>query len=113
MQRISSKLAPFALALVAMTAYCDTALAEHWVSPNGDVQMSDGPRVSQLEKAFWVCDYVATTRGIHATHTDLCSTVTDELRKEKFGGSYQQMIDWWQQNKPAEHEKVAAGTAPR
>ena len=106
MRGLSRKLATLTLTLLTMIVCCDAAVAGHAI-PNGDVQMPDAPRLPQLERAFWACDYVETTRGIHATPADLCGTVTDELRNEKFGGSYPAMIAWWRQNKPAEHEKLA------
>ena len=107
-RRRSRNLLTFTLALVGMTACFDSALAEHGTIPNPSVQMPDAPRMPQLERAFWVCDYVATTRGLHATPAELCGAVTDELRNEKFGGSYPEMIAWWRQNKPVEHEKLAS-----
>ncbi len=62
---------------------------------------------SELERAFWVCDYVATTRGVDATPIAHCSAVTDALKNERFGGDFSELLAWWQRNKPAEHAALA------
>lgn len=66
---------------------------------------------TDLEHAFWVCDYTATTRGIYATPVESCSAITDELQHQKFQGRFDDMLAWWQFHKPAEHEKLALGAA--
>ena len=60
-----------------------------------------------LEEVFWVCDYVATTRGVGAAPAALCEAVYDEIKATKFGGDFGLLLTWWQQNKPAEHDKLA------
>ena len=65
--------------------------------------------VADLEKAFWVCDHIAATRGVEATPVELCSVIYDVLKTRKFGGDFEQLLDWWRQNKPAEHEKLSSG----
>ena len=70
-----------------------------------------------LEDAFWRCDYVATRHGVHATPTAFCSEVTTELQKQNFGGDFMQLLEWWRQNKRAEHARLEslqlAGTSGR
>ena len=63
---------------------------------------------AELEEAFWVCDYVATTRGMDATPTELCGLLYVELKETKFGGDFGLLLAWWQQNKAAEHRKLAS-----
>ena len=63
---------------------------------------------AELEEAFWVCDYVATTRGLDATPTELCGMLYVELKETKFGGDFGLLLAWWQQNKAAEHRKLAS-----
>ena len=60
-----------------------------------------------LEKAFWVCDYTATVAGVQATPVALCTAVWDELKQTKFGGSFDDLLAWWQSNKAVEHEALA------
>jgi hypothetical protein len=62
--------------------------------------------ISELESAFWACDYVATTRGVDATPVAICGAVYDELKTLKFGGDFGELLAWWRQNKPAEHERL-------
>ena len=64
--------------------------------------------LAQLESIFWTCDYVATTRGIDATPMRECAAATRELRQLKFEGSFQRMLAWWRENKPAMHARLRA-----
>ncbi|MBC8119590.1 MAG: hypothetical protein H7X75_08460 [Burkholderiaceae bacterium] len=58
-----------------------------------------------LESAFWVCDYVATTRGNSDIST--CTAVYEALKERKFAGDFDALVSWWQQNKVAQHRNVA------
>jgi hypothetical protein len=62
---------------------------------------------AELEAIFWHCDYVATTQGMDATPAAQCAAATRELRRVKFDGSFQRMLAWWRENKPAEHRRIA------
>lgn len=63
-------------------------------------------RTAGIEKAFWVCDYVATAKGVHFTPIHHCAAITEELKLIKFRGDYEEMVDWWRQNKALEHWKL-------
>ena len=56
---------------------------------------------------FWACDYIATTRGVDAAPVALCSEVYDELKTVRFGGDFSELLAWWKENKPAQHERIA------
>jgi len=60
----------------------------------------------EVERAFWICDYVASTRGMQFVSLDLCEAITDLIKTEKFGGDYDEMVEWWRERKPAEHLKL-------
>ena len=62
--------------------------------------------IADLEEAFWICDYTATERGVSATPIDLCSKVTEDLKNEKFHGDFEDLTNWWRQNKLAAHQVV-------
>ena len=64
----------------------------------------------QLERTFWVCDYVATVNGVSATPVATCSAATDALKEMKFGGDFLQLLEWWRENKQIEHERLAAAS---
>lgn len=64
--------------------------------------------VAELETAFWLCDYVATTRGVEATPIAICGAVYDELKTVKFAGDFAELLAWWKQNKVLEHRKIAS-----
>ena len=61
---------------------------------------------AELESAFWACDYVATTRGVQATPAAACRLATESLKREKFGGSFPAMVEWWRVNKAARHQEM-------
>lgn len=65
-----------------------------------------GTATAELESAFWACDYVATTRGVLATPAAACRQATESLQREKFGGSFPAMLEWWRVNKVARHEEM-------
>ena len=67
--------------------------------------------VADLERAFWVCDYLATTEGIVDAFT--CSTVSEALKAHRFAGDLDGLLSWWRQNKAAQHRKIAAARAAR
>ena len=62
--------------------------------------------IADLEAAFWICDYVATTHGVRATPIAACRYATESLKREKFGGSFAAMLAWWRDNKAAEHGRL-------
>jgi hypothetical protein len=63
-------------------------------------------RLTDLETAFWVCDYLAITRGVSDIGT--CTAIFDALKERKFAGGFHRLVDWWRQNKVAQHQRVAS-----
>lgn len=59
--------------------------------------------LTKLERAFWVCDYLATIHGVGKVDTVTCAAVTDDLKRIKFDGDFEKMLDWWRANKTAQH----------
>jgi hypothetical protein len=107
---IPATAAACAFALVAMSVSIQNASAEQGaLAPYAMQVRAEAERSAELERAFWICDYTATTRGVYAAPVELCSAVTDELKREKFGGDFGQMLEWWRQNKPVEHANLASG----
>jgi hypothetical protein len=91
----------FGIAAAAYVALGADSSAEELVA----VSVAAQPDVD-LEKAFWSCDYVGTTYGVHAAPIAFCSDVTQALREQKFGGDFGQLLEWWRQNKSAAHSAV-------
>ena len=77
------------------------------------VRSSDGAtKIAELEKQFWVCDYLGTTRGIEGPHWEVCSANYEELKQTKFGGDFEKLVTWWRLNKVAQHQALeSAGSA--
>lgn len=72
-----------------------------------------GVSVVDLEHSFWVCDYVATTRGVTEDLIVQCVAIYDELKDRKFGGDFDRLWAWWQQHKAARHATLGAELAPQ
>ena len=64
--------------------------------------------VVDLERSFWVCDYVATARGVTEDLIVHCAAIYDELKDRKFDGDFDRLRDWWQQHKAARHATLSA-----
>ncbi|HET9653353.1 MAG TPA: hypothetical protein VFP36_14225 [Usitatibacter sp.] len=62
--------------------------------------------LAQLEDAFWFCDYVATTQGVAAAPRAACRYVTEEVKRQKFGGDFDRFLQWWRDNKAAEYARI-------
>ena len=68
--------------------------------------MASRPNLESLEQVFWMCDYVATVRGMAMGDMTECQRVSDEFTQARFGGDFKAFLKWWQAAKPREHEKV-------
>ena len=71
-------------------------------------QQASSIHLVEVERAFWACDYLATTYGYVAVDAHLCSMWTDALRDRKFGGDFERLLAWWRENKRAQHERHGA-----
>lgn len=105
MGRGAGRIARCAAMIVAFAA----TLAWSGPAPVPALPAADAPEggVEQLEKAFWVCDYVATTEGVLAAPLAACRFVNEELMRLKFAGDLDALLHWWRENKAAEHLKLA------
>ena len=68
--------------------------------------------LAEIERLFWLCDYVATTRGVDAAPVEACSAATEELKNAKFGGDFMALLTWWQGRKPEEHARLVQRVEP-
>ncbi len=105
--KLSVKAAACAFALAAM--YGAGAVAEDVGEPSELLQASIGAAsLENVERAFWVCDYIGTTRGVDFAPVDVCVAATEELKTRKFEGDVEAMFEWWAENKPAAHGHLAS-----
>ena len=96
------------LALSTAAAGAYVAFADQHAAPQAVSVVSAARAPADLERAFWVCDYVATNFGVQATPVDSCMEATKALQDRKFGGDFAQLLEWWGRNKTTEHAKVQA-----
>lgn len=96
-----ARIALGALALAAAGALPGVALANETVPATAEES-----KVAELERAFWACDYIATTQGVSAAPIAACKLATEALKQHKFGGNFEEMLNWWRTNKAAEHLKL-------
>jgi hypothetical protein len=99
-----------ALSFAGLAALPGPASAQE---PSADARMIQARvallSVRDLEKAFWICDHTATTRGVDAAPVALCSAVYESLRDQKFAGDFGELLKWWNENKPIQHAALAVG----
>jgi hypothetical protein len=95
----------FALAAAAMVLSSGRASAQEpqHASSALAVHLANSS-VADLEDLFWICDYMATTRG--ADDITLCRAAYDALKQRKFAGDFDKLLLWWQQHKFAQHAKL-------
>ena len=70
-----------------------------------DTSLASG-KIVNLEKAFWVCDYAGTRGMVDASQGAACIAITDELKRVKFDGDFDQLVAWWKVNKMARHQEL-------
>jgi hypothetical protein len=105
--KLSLRAAACAIALAAM--YGAGAVAEDVGEPSELRQASvSAASIENVERAFWVCDYIGTTRGVDFAPVDVCVAATEELKMRKFKGDVEAMFEWWAENKPAAHGYLAS-----
>jgi hypothetical protein len=73
--------------------------------PAADTEV-EAIELADLEKAFWICDYEATTYGVGAVDAEACVIVTEGLKREKFGGDFEALADWWRDQKYGVHDAL-------
>jgi hypothetical protein len=103
--------AAFTVGLLAWSGPEKARALDRIVAPPSAEEIAAAMQPADLEKAFWLCDYTATTRGIDATPVAICSAVWDEFKQTRFAGSFEDLLAWWRVHKVAQHEALAAETA--
>jgi hypothetical protein len=100
--RSDGRRAKIVVALAACLALGWTCIGDAVDRPPDAVRQPDTrQRIAELEKTFWQCEQAASTGMIDAAMAAYCDAVADELKKRKFGGDFERLLQWWQQNKLA------------
>ena len=68
-------------------------------------------KIAELEKGFWVCDYLGTTRGTEGSYGVTCGANFEELKQTKFGGDFDALVQWWRVNKAAQHAALESAVS--
>lgn len=87
------------------------AKAEATVAPSSSDTRDSATRIAELEKGFWVCDYIGTTRGVEGPHGVTCGANYEELKQTKFGGDFEKLLAWWRLNKIAQHKALESAVS--
>ena len=101
-----------ALSVAAQQTYASalSAVAESREPINPSKVVGGVSGTKDLEKLFWMCDYAATVSALDPHEFAMCKAVIEQLRLAKFGGDFDDWIEWHRWNKDAEHEvREAAG----
>jgi hypothetical protein len=63
-----------------------------------------------LEKTFWVCDYLGTTGSVDGATAVACVTATEQFKNSRFNGDFDALLVWWREHKPAMHQALEAAS---
>ena len=85
-----------AAAFISIPCAYAEAFEENFPAVDIEVGASE---LADLEKAFWICDYEATTYGVGNVDAEACLVVTEGLKRVKFGGDFEALVDWWRDQK--------------
>lgn len=84
----------------------DAAAAQRLDAPRpAEARLASAQDVD-LEELFWLCDDAATTGMVDAGERAVCGAVTHQLKMDRFGGDFEQMLRWWQANKFVRHQQL-------
>lgn len=75
--------------LPAMTLVASTVL--------GDLPLGE------VEQVFWDCDFKGTQNILGFDDAQVCSTVFERLKAEKFNSEFDRFLEWWRTNKTREY----------
>jgi hypothetical protein len=101
-----AKVALLATVGAALWNPVDATAAQRLEAPRPAAAQSPGAQDFDLEEIFWLCDYAASTGMVDASERAVCNAVTDQLKTERFGGDFEQMLRWWQANKFVRHQQL-------
>lgn len=98
---------PSAVLKLASAAILAALAGGVWAQTTGGAStiQSAGARLADLETAFWVCEYAATTRG--NANVENCAAIYSALKERKFGGDFEELLKWWQQNRESVFRRIA------
>jgi hypothetical protein len=102
--------AAYALVLATTATQPESAFAGGPVAESPRVHAARS--LGDLEKAFWACDYAATTRGVLSTPVEICGAVTEDFKRVRFAGDFEALLKWWQENKAMAHRDLARDVRP-
>ena len=87
-------------------AHSETPTAEATAARSSSDGHASATKIAELEKGFWICDYLGTTRGVDGPHAITCGANFEELKQAKFGGDFEKLVAWWGLNKVAQHKAL-------
>lgn len=83
-----------------------SALAALFVASSSAVA---GMPEAEVEKAYWDCEFAATTAQISLDDAAACSEIYEHLKKYRFGDRFDHFLAWWNENKVRELSIRARG----
>jgi hypothetical protein len=70
------------------------------VGPTPGVGVGSG---SEAEESFWACEELSQQHFLGSSGADACSKAYEILLREKFKGSFPDLLRWWNQEKALRH----------
>jgi hypothetical protein len=94
----AARCAGFVLLQSLATAY---ALAMNPLYAEDFRAYPDADPAARLERLFWDCERAAVT-GMSLDDGLLCAEITEEFKKDRFGGDFDALLAYWRARKPHE-----------
>lgn len=57
----------------------------------------------EVEQVFWDCDFKGTQHMLDFDDAQICSSVFERLKAEKFNSEFERFLEWWRINKNREY----------
>jgi hypothetical protein len=108
LNRTSKKHSPLTLRLASAAIVAALVCGGAWAqtSSGAPAVRFASVNLSDLEAAFWACEYAATTRA--SANIANCSAIYASLKERKFGGDFDELLKWWRQNRESAFRRLAA-----
>lgn len=64
-----------------------------------------GVPLERVETVYWDCEASARDRFLSEGEAAACSEAFERIKAEKFDGSFERFMRWWEANRKQEHAK--------
>lgn len=59
--------------------------------------------LKEVERIYWDCDFKGSRHILNFDDAQLCSSVFERLKTEKFNSEFDRFLEWWRLNRKREY----------